>query len=1148
MHSPTAKTTDAYSFYNEDVAIIGIDCLLPGVTGAEEMWQDLQYGRDHLRTFPTVRQAFAQRYTRWLGKPDAELRRGNYLDSVSGFDYRFFRIPPKEAALMSPNQRLLLQTVYRAIQDAGISEERIKGSDTGIFIGYIGDYDGSLYSRIVSDTQTETSPTGSLASMNAGRIAYLYDLHGPAVMTDTACSSSLVALYQAYHAIRCGECRMAVVAAARTTLLPDSAHSIGIESSDGATRPFDQDADGTGIGEGAAAVMLKSLHEAVRDGDRIYAVIKGGAVNQDGTGIGMTAPNVNAQIEVLRAAWRNAGIQPEELSYIEAHGTGTKLGDPIELDGLQKALRCYTEETDFCTVGSSKSNYGHLYDCAGLIGVIKTALMLRHRMIAPTVHFHTINPKFTLEGSPLRIASELTAWEPRGGKRLAGVSAFGFSGTNCHIVLGEAPELPDEREMLPDGTVLLFTASARSETSLRRLLDSYRILTYRITDLDLRALCMSCQLDRTHEPIRIAIPVQSVDELREKLSLLCNLHIAQEDVSPYEGIYFGTAQDETPVQPSTNPETLAQQYVTYASMDLRVLYYHQKKYRMPLPLYPFDEKECAVTIPERRCMTDVPADEVSPAPGITLSGDESGSYTDTERYLAQVFADEMGYRELSVNDDIYALGGDSITAYHIVNRINAEQSMEMTMAEILGQRTIRRIASFLDASQSSSTRRYHIPKAPAAERYPLSYAQQRMYFLYLLDPQDTSYNMPFMIRMQGILDVSRFEQACRRLVCLHDVFRTHFAVENGEAVQWVTDEGELEFTQLSCVPDDATIRSLRRPFDLSHDVLIRVFLFQETGSDSSLALIDMNHIAADGSSLGILISELSALYAGETIQKRPTDYIDFAVWQRSMDLECAEAYWLGRMQDLPVYDLPLDHLRSKAQTGSCEISGFTLPQTQYETLHTACQSLGIGTFAFLFAAYQAALSAFTGAEEVVTGTPISGRTAIETQQMVGMFVNVMPLRTLVNQTAPFGTFAQTVHAQILEMLNYQDYPFDLMVDRLHTERIEGRNPIYDTVFAFQNMRIPEFRAEGLKTSLSNADSVSKFDITVEAIEQDDGLAVTFKYNTALFEKQTILQMQEILQEGLCAALTAPDTAVGEMFRSRSDALESSSFDEMDFDF
>lgn len=1146
MHTPTAKPTDTYSFYNEDVAIIGIDCLLPGVSGAEEMWQDLQYGRDHLRDFPAARQAFAQRYTRWLGKPDAALRRGNYLDSVFRFDPRFFHITPKEAALMSPNQRLLLQTVYRAIQDAGISEERIKGSDTGLFIGYIGDYDGSLYSRIVNDTQPEASPTGSLASMNAGRIAYLLDLHGPAVMTDTACSSSLVALYQAYHAIRCGECRMAVAAAARTILLPDSAHSIGIESSDGATRPFDENADGTGIGEGAAAVLLKSLHDAERDGDRIYAVIKGGAVNQDGTGIGLTAPNVNAQIEVLRAAWRNAGIQPEELSYIEAHGTGTKLGDPIELDGLQKALRCYTEDTAFCTVGSAKSNYGHLYDCAGLVGVIKTALMLRHRMIVPTVHYHAINPKFTLEGSPLRIAAELTAWEPRGGKRLAGVSAFGFSGTNCHIVLGEAPDTQDAEEAPLDG-MQLFTVSARSEASLRRLLDNYRILTCRITDRELRALCMSSQLDRTHEPIRVAIPVQSMDELREKLSLLCDLRV-QEDVSPYEGIYFGTAQDETPVQPSADPVILAQQYVTCAAMDLRGLYYHQKKYRMPLPLYPFDEEECVVTIPERRCLTEAPADNAAPAPGVALTGDENGSYTDTERYLAQVFADEMGYRELSVSDDLYALGGDSITAYHIVNRINAEQSTAMTMAEILEQRTIRRIAAFLDASQSSGTSRYHIPKAPAAERYPLSYAQQRMYFLYLLDPQDTSYNMPFMIRMQGTLDVSRFERACRELVRLHDVFRTHFAVENGEAVQWVTDEGELEFTQLSCAPDEDTIRSLRRPFDLSQDVLIRVFLFREPDSEASLALIDMNHIAADGSSLGILISELSALYAGETIEKSPTDYIDFAVWQRSMDLERAEAYWLRRMQDLPVYDLPLDHLRSRAQAGNCEISGFTLPQAQCETLRTACRTLGIGTFAFLFAAYQAALSAFTGAGEVVTGTPISGRTAIETQQMVGMFVNVMPLRTAVDRTAPFGTLAQMVHAQILEMLEYQDYPFDLMVDRLHTERIEGRNPVYDTVFAFQNMRIPEFTADGLETSLSNADSVSKFDITVEAIEQDDGLAVTFKYNTALFEKQTILGMQELLREGLCAALATPDTAVGELFRSRSDALEDSGFDEMDFDF
>ena len=1150
MFSPITSPSNSYNLYSEDVAIIGIDCLLPDSCGAEELWQDLKYGRDHLSEFPAERRAFAEAYARWLGKPSPVLRKGNYLRSIAGFDYRFFHISPKEAALMNPNQRLLLQTVYRTFQDAGISEERIKGSDTGLYIGYIGDYDGSLYSHIANETQPEPSPTGSLASMNAGRISYLLDLHGPAVMIDTACSSSLVALYQAYRAIRCGECRMAVAAGVRTTLMPDSGHSIGIESSDGVTRAFDRDADGTGIGEGVAAVLLKPLHEAVKDHDMIYAVIKGGAVNQDGTGIGLTAPNVNAQIEVLKAAWRNAGISPQDLSYIEAHGTGTRLGDPIEADGLNKAFRSFTDECNFCAIGSVKSNYGHLYDCAGILGVIKTALMLKHRTIVPTVNFHTLNPGIDLKDSPLRIASQLTAWEPRNGTRLAGVSAFGFSGTNCHIVLAECPEAPADSAP-PPGNICLFTASAKSPQALYRLLDAYRVLTHRLTDRSLSALCMSTQLDRSHYRHRVAIPVRSMEELRERLEVLCDYQIADEPHSPAEGIYFGLADQEGLPQLSTEPESLAQQYVTYSDVDFEPLYYHRTKYRMRLPLYPFAQEHCWIRIPDARPrLTGEDPSEAQPTsePGVTLTGDPDGCYSETERYLASVFAEKLGYHELSVNDDIYALGGDSIIAYQIVNRVNSDLATALTMADILEHRTIRRIAAHIDRSASSGKSIYRIQKAEPAQRYPLSYAQQRMYFLYLLEPENTSYNMPFLLRIRGALDTGRFEKACRELVRLHDVFRTHFAVENGEAVQWVSETGELEFTHLYGTPDAETIQQLRRPFDLGSDVLIRTFLFHVREGEEYLALIDMNHISADGSSLGILISELTALYQGQQLEKAEIQYTDFAVWQRALDLKPYEEYWLAKLQHYPEYELPIDHLRNREQNGTCEICAFRLSGAQYQALRALCIEQKIGVFSFLFSAYQASLAAFANVDEVISGTPISGRTAIETQNMVGMFVNVMPLRTAIDRGSSFRGLTQAVHTSILEMLEYQDYPFDLLVDRLNVQRKEGRNPIYDTVFAFQNMHIPAFRAEGLEVEMTNEDNISKFDITVEAMERLDQLEITFKYDTALFEETTILQFMDILRNGLEQAIAAPDTEVGTLFARQEQQLEDSGFEEIDFDF
>ena len=1146
---PSHISESSFRFQNEAVAIVGIDCILPDSCGADEFWQELQFERDHLKDFPAERSKFAESYLRWIGKPVPPLRRGNYLPAVSDFDYRFFNITPKEAAMMNPNQRLLLQTVYHAFQDAGISAEQLKGSDTGIYIGYIGDYDGSFYSRIVNDTQPDISSTGSLASMNAGRIAYLFDLHGPAVMIDTACSSSLVAIYQAYRAIQRCECRMAIAAGVRTVLLPDSTQSTGIESSDGITRTFDKDADGTGIGEGAAAILLKPLHEAIKDHDRIYAVIRGGAVNQDGTGIGLTAPNVNAQISLYKAAWRDAGIDPQQITYIEAHGTGTKLGDPIEIRGLQTALRCYTEENGFCAVGSVKSNYGHLYDCAGIISVIKTALMLKHRTIVPTINYHAPNPEIELQDSPLYIASALKSWKPKDGKRIAGVSAFGFSGTNCHLVLEEYAETaPDP--VPADGQMHLFTASAKSKTALWNLLDSYRILAFRLQETELSALCTSTQLDRSHELYRAAIPVQSVEELREKLELLCDYRIADEKISPYKGIYFGMAEQIETEPLAADITALAQQYVTQKEIGFEALYYHRVKHRMKLPLYPFDRLHCCITIPEPSAeklqfTAKAPA---MPERKVSLTGDPNHRYSETERYLADIFAEKMGYDSLSVQDDIYALGGDSITAYHIVNRINTDRGTALTMADILEQRTIRNIAALIDSSTTAAHSQYTIQKAPEAECYPLSYAQQRMYFLYLMAPDSTAYNMPFLMHIHGALDTARIEQACRKMIALHDVFRTHFEVRNGTAVQWVSENAAPEFVHLNGIPDDETLQSLSQPFDLSKDVLMRIFLFHIKEGEEYAVLIDMNHISADGSSLGIMISELNALYEGQTIEKSAVQYTDFAVWQRNLDLDVHEQYWLNRMRDLPDYELPIDHPRSNMKTESCEICGFRLSDACGQLLHKRCNEMHISVFALLFAVYQASLAAFADTEEVVTGTPISGRTAIETQDMVGMFVNVLPLRTFVSLDKPFSEFAQQVHIAILEMLEHQDYPFDRMVEKMQLKREEGRNPVYDTVFALQNMRIPEFRAEGLQTELINTDRISKFDLTAEALMYTGHPEITFKYNPSLFEQVTVQQLMRIYENGLNAALEQPDEPVGQLFAFRNDTADHTGFDGNDFDF
>jgi polyketide synthase PksN len=312
-----------------------------------------------------------------------------------------------------------------------------------VFVGHSSDfgYDYRYLINLTAPSQAGLSVPGNIHSIIASRIAYLLDLKGPSLLVNTACSSALVAIHLACQSIRKGECEQALAGAVKVNLAPLKAEpnedGIGIIAPDGRARTFDDSSVGTGIGEGAGVILLKPLNRALSDGDQIYAVIKGSAMNQDGSSVGITAPNSAAQEEVILQAWKDADVAPETIAYIEAHGTGTKLGDPIEIHGIQKAFRHYTQHSQFCAVASVKTNVGHLDHAAGIVAVIKAVLAIRNCQIPPSLHFIKPNRKINFPESPVYVNDRLTSWPDQGFPRRCGVSSFGLSGTNCHLVLEE---------------------------------------------------------------------------------------------------------------------------------------------------------------------------------------------------------------------------------------------------------------------------------------------------------------------------------------------------------------------------------------------------------------------------------------------------------------------------------------------------------------------------------------------------------------------------------------------------------------------------------------------------------------------------------------------------------------------------------------
>ncbi|TXD37250.1 AMP-binding protein [Lujinxingia vulgaris] len=430
----------AASLQEGAVAIVGMACRFPGAEGVEAFWRLLSEGRSGITEVPA-----------WRWKKEDYLEptavgfdvmvtpRAGFVDGVEAFDASFFGISPREARAMDPQQRLVMEVAWHALEDAGFNAETLAGSRTGVFVGQ----SGSDFARLYQGAAVRAG-TGLSASITANRLSYAWDLRGPSQTVDTACSSSLVALDQAVLNLRAGRCDQAVVGGVNAIFDPQVSVAFsqaGMLSPDGLCKTFDAGANGYVRGEGCGVVVLKRLEDALEAGDAIWAVVRGVAVNQDGQTNGLTAPNGHAQQAVIRAAWDDAGVEPSHASYVEAHGTGTELGDAIEARSLQKVFgEGRLPDAAKVALGSVKTNVGHLEAAAGVAGLMKSALMLSQKSIAPHLNFERANPACELEGSALEVVTEARQWEVAEGQtRLSGLSGFGFGGTNVHVVLEEAP-------------------------------------------------------------------------------------------------------------------------------------------------------------------------------------------------------------------------------------------------------------------------------------------------------------------------------------------------------------------------------------------------------------------------------------------------------------------------------------------------------------------------------------------------------------------------------------------------------------------------------------------------------------------------------------------------------------------------------------
>jgi len=616
----------------EPIAILGMGCRFPGgANDPEQYWDLLAAGRDAITEVPPERWDVDAFYD---PDPDAPgkvaSRFGGFLGEVDRFDAAFFGISPREAESLDPQQRILLEITHEALENACLAPDRLVDSQTGVFMGLA---NGDYYCMVTTHARERIDAylgTGTSPNAAAGRLSYVFGLRGPCVAIDTACSSSLVALHLACQSLRAGECDMAVAGGVNVMLSPELSITFSkarMLAPDGRCKTFDAAANGYVRGEGAGVVVLKRLSDALAAGDRVLAVVRGSAVNQDGPSGGLTVPNGPSQQDVIRRALALGDVRPEQVSYIEAHGTGTALGDPIEMGALGAVFGGRGEPL---WVGSVKTNVGHLEGAAGIAGVMKVVLALNHQQIPPNLHFHTPSPRIPWSELPVEVPTRPTPWPRAERPRLAGVSSFGFSGINAHVVIEEPPSGKGDRHLLceapggsfrqkvpvpfsePEPPCYLLPLSAKHPEALRELAARYAARFGEIAaagpdGVSLADVCYTAATGRSHYEYRLAVVAETATQARERLEAFFA-------GKPAEGLFadtltgglsqfsrsgglsqFSRSENGTVPFPSdadwpTTLTTLAAEYVAGHDIDWDGLARHFAGRKVSLPAYPFQRR------------------------------------------------------------------------------------------------------------------------------------------------------------------------------------------------------------------------------------------------------------------------------------------------------------------------------------------------------------------------------------------------------------------------------------------------------------------------------------------------------------------------------------------------------------------------------
>lgn len=1125
----------------DEIAVIGIAGKFASFKDVNEFWDTLITDGNGVRALPKNRIQDMENLKKILFSTsyNEEILSG-YLDEIDSFDYKHFNLSPKEAKLMDPNQRIFLEVAYKALEDSGYHMDYFRGSKTGVFVG-----SGSWplyghYLSLVSPEEVQYAIPGNVTSITASRLSYLLNLKGPSMVIDTACSSSLTAVHLACKSILQGECNMAIAGGIRLDLgNSDATSGIGIESKSYCTRSFDNEADGTVWGEGAGAILLKPLKQALKDNDNIYAVIKGSAINQDGASVGITAPNAKSQEEVLLSAWEDAKINPETIHYIEAHGTATSLGDVVEVQAITNAFKHHTLKKQFCGIGSVKSNVGHLDTAAGIVGMIKMILALKRKKLPATINFNKPNQQIDFSNSPVYVHSKLTDWNQKDGLRRCGVSSFGLSGTNCHIVLEEAPDRTTNVETQLDKH-LIFALAAADEEELDKLILKY--LEYFDTgyfhDVGLDDLCKTVCVGKNHPPFRIAIITDSMNYLQK---CLIN-YLASKNKGENQKKVFWDNKKGSCSQSKTLREKdefwkdfdriiqLANEYVLGNTVQWELYYksIHSKKVSTPGTI--LNSSRCWLDIPESYLglgLNIISKKEENEYQSLfTLNGRESNVYTSTEVNIGSIWGEVLGYQSIDICSSFYELGGDSIIGLQICKKISDLYNMELSLKSFMENNTIEKLSMYveeLDMNRCETNKlfqQYCIEDTENANRaFPLTDVQMA-YFLGRSSNQenkDVSTHVYFEMGLK--VKVENLQNVINTLIARHPMLRTIIMEDATQKTLEVIPYYNIPLSNiisLSKKEQDNLIFVKRE--ELSHQnfaigswPMFEIKAFQ-LETDYLHLMINLDMLIADGHSINILKQEIFQLLQepNKELPKLTRTFQDYIMaykrFEKSELYLKSKEFWLKKIEEMPLSP-QFPGVAEGVSKGRFKRKSYTFIKEEWSEIKRKIQKLDVTYSSYLCAVYGQILSYWCNQPSILMNLTIFNRIPFfeDINGIVGDFTSILLLGINLQDKVDFKEYVKYVQEELF--LSIDNRYYDGVNVMREITRVSSNKLVAPVVFT--SLMFPEERESSeiyWKKSSYDLSETSQVYLDCQIAEENGSLIINWDYLDGIFDDEIISKM------------------------------------------